>query len=30
MNYDLCNPGTYNSKEAQPICNPCPVGELTT
>ena len=29
MNYDLCNPGTFNSKEAQPMCNPCPVGEVT-
>jgi hypothetical protein len=28
MNYDLCNPGTFNSKEAQPMCNPCPVGEF--
>jgi hypothetical protein len=28
MNFDLCNPGTFNSKEAQPVCNPCPIGEL--
>jgi hypothetical protein len=28
MNYDLCNPGTFNSKEAQPMCNPCPVGAV--
>jgi len=26
MNFDLCNPGSYNSKEAQPVCNPCPIG----